>query len=257
MAPAERADVIVDFSAFPPGTEVYLINEGPDEPFGGGEPGVDFDPADPGTSGQVMRFTVVPLSKPDRSAIPSVLPPVPPLMSMNTRKLSLNEEESQMVCVREKNNGTVQQLKQVMPGPDFEADCVAAGGFVFGPTSALLGTLDGDGNGVPLLWADAITENPDLNATETWEIYNFTADAHPIHLHLVRFEVVDRQVIGGAVRPPEPWETGYKDTVISYPGEITRVKAKFDLAGLYVWHCHIVEHEDNEMMRPYVVSEAE
>ena len=53
-----------------------------------------------------------------------------------------------------------------------------------------------------------------------------------------------------------PTEAGYKDTVISYPGEITRVRASFDLEGLYDWHCHIVEHEDNEMMRPYVVSPA-
>ena len=53
-----------------------------------------------------------------------------------------------------------------------------------------------------------------------------------------------------------PTEAGYKDTVISYPGEITRIKAKYDVGGFYVWHCHIVEHEDNEMMRPYVVSPA-
>ena len=57
----------------------------------------------------------------------------------------------------------------------------------------------------------------------------------------------------GAARPPEAWETGFKDTVIAYPGEITRIKARFDKAGLFVWHCHIVEHEDNEMMRPYRV----
>ena len=52
---------------------------------------------------------------------------------------------------------------------------------------------------------------------------------------------------------PEAWEVGYKDTVIAYPGEITRIKARFDIAGLFVWHCHIIEHEDNEMMRPYRV----
>jgi FtsP/CotA-like multicopper oxidase with cupredoxin domain len=69
----------------------------------------------------------------------------------------------------------------------------------------------------------------------------------------VQFEVVDRQPFEGAPRPPEVWETGTKDTVISYPGEITRVKARFDLPGQFVWHCHIVEHEDNEMMRPYSV----
>jgi len=105
---------------------------------------------------------------------------------------------------------------------------------------------------------DAITENPAVGATEDWEIYNFTEDAHPIHLHLVMFEVLDRtpmgDVIGGPTTlPPEPWETGFKDTVVAYPGEVTRVKATFDMLGLYVWHCHIIEHEDNEMMRPYEV----
>jgi FtsP/CotA-like multicopper oxidase with cupredoxin domain len=86
------------------------------------------------------------------------------------------------------------------------------------------------------------------------KIYNFTEDAHPIHIHEVQFQVVDRQPIAGApARPPESWETGLKDTVIAYPGEITRVRALFDLPGLYVWHCHIVEHEDNEMMRPYSI----
>jgi spore coat protein A len=58
---------------------------------------------------------------------------------------------------------------------------------------------------------------------------------------------------GGPVRPPEPTETGLKDTVIAYPGEVTTVRAKFDIPGRFVWHCHIVEHEDNEMMRPFDV----
>jgi FtsP/CotA-like multicopper oxidase with cupredoxin domain len=102
-----------------------------------------------------------------------------------------------------------------------------------------------------------VTENPNLGDIEDWEMHNFTADAHPIHLHLVRFQVVGRAPIGDPVVPGvgvEPWETGFKDTVVSYPGQITKVRAKFDIEGLYVWHCHIVEHEDNEMMRPYVVS---
>ncbi len=85
---------------------------------------------------------------------------------------------------------------------------------------------------------------------------NFTEGAHPIHIHEVQFQVVNRQPIGrGGPRRPERWESGYKDIVIAYPGEITRVKAKFDLPGLYVWHCHIVEHEDNEMMRPKSTSQ--
>jgi bilirubin oxidase len=106
----------------------------------------------------------------------------------------------------------------------------------------------------PLGWNDPITENPAVDATEVWEIYNFTADAHPIHVHEVAFEVVNREGIeDGAVRQPEVWETGLKDTVIAYPDEITRIKARFDLPGQYVWHCHIVEHEDHEMMRPFSV----
>jgi len=87
-----------------------------------------------------------------------------------------------------------------------------------------------------------------------WEIHNFTEDAHPIHIHEVQFQIVGREPLDGApARGPEPWERGYKDTVIAYPGEVTRVKALFDRPGLFVWHCHIVEHEDNEMMRPYVI----
>ncbi len=99
-----------------------------------------------------------------------------------------------------------------------------------------------------------ITENPELGATEIWELHNFTEDAHPIHVHMVMFEVVNRESLEtGQVRGPEAWETGSKDTVVAYPDEITRVRATFDLAGRYVWHCHILEHEDNEMMRPYAV----
>ena len=99
-----------------------------------------------------------------------------------------------------------------------------------------------------------------------WEFYNTTGDAHPMHVHEVAFEVVNREglaldVDGAVISPvdgspanitlPEPWETGFKDTVIAYPGQVTRVRAQFKVPGQYVWHCHIVEHEDNEMMRPF------
>ena len=95
-----------------------------------------------------------------------------------------------------------------------------------------------------------------------WEIYNFTEDAHPFHIHLVQVEVLNREVFDAAVGvpgsflPSELGETGRKDTIIVYPGTITRFKAHFDLVGYYVWHCHILEHEDNEMMRPYQVVSA-
>jgi FtsP/CotA-like multicopper oxidase with cupredoxin domain len=104
-----------------------------------------------------------------------------------------------------------------------------------------------------------------VGATEVWELYNATADAHPMHIHEIVFEVVNREALvlddeGEVVEPieltgditaPEPWEHGVKDTVIAYPGQVTRVRARFDSPGQFVWHCHIVEHEDNEMMRPY------
>ena len=155
-----------------------------------------------------------------------------------TRQVSLNEVDSETVRVSEDANGNI------------VLDC--EGGEPFGPKEALLGTLAG-GAGVPRNWDDPITENPAVGATEVWEMHNFTEDAHPIHIHEILFEVVNREEIAtGAIRGPETWEAGArKDTVIAYPGEITRVKATYDRAGLFVWHCHIVEHEDHEMMRPY------
>jgi bilirubin oxidase len=225
MGPAERADVIVDFTNVAVGIDIVLLNLGPDEPFGGGVPGVDFDPADPDTTGQVMQFRVVPASGQDPSTPPNqlVLPAITPLGPASvTRKVSLNEEE------------------YIPPGEE---------GI---PVAALLGILD-NGTPDPKMWGDNITENPAVGATEVWEMHNFTADAHPIHIHELQFQVVNREPFGDTARPPESWETGFKDTVIAYPGEITRVKARFGTPGLFVWHCHIVEHEDNEMMRPYAI----
>jgi FtsP/CotA-like multicopper oxidase with cupredoxin domain len=244
---AERADVIVDFSGLAPGTRVRMLNTGPDSPFGG----FPIDPsevADPGTTGQVMQFVVGTLLARDKSTPPAKLklPAIAPLVATSTRKVSLNEVDSEVVCVAEDGEDLVQV-------PDASPPECSAESFPFGPTQALLGTVAPDGSGVALRWESAISENPQLGSVEVWEIHNFTADAHPIHLHLVNFQVVDREPIGGTPYPPEPWEAGYKDTVVAYPGEITRIRARFDVPGLYVWHCHIVEHEDNEMMRPYCV----
>ena len=235
--------MIVDFTNAAVGSEIILENVAPDEPFGGGVPGVDFEPADPDTTGQVMRLHIVAATSVDTSTPPSqlALPAVAPLgAATHTRQVSLNEQESTTVRASTAGNGNV------------VLDC--AHGEPFGPVEADLGTLNPDGSGNPLGWDEPITENPPVGAIEVWELHNFTADAHPIHIHEVTFEVLGRQVIGdSAMRPPESWEAGRKDTVIAYPNEITRVKALFDRAGLFVWHCHIVEHEDNEMMRPYRV----
>jgi spore coat protein A, manganese oxidase len=64
-------------------------------------------------------------------------------------------------------------------------------------------------------------------------------------------EVVQPLALAGDPAPAEPWESGFKDTVIAYPAQVTRVRVRFDAPGQFVWHCHIVEHEDNEMMRPF------
>jgi spore coat protein A len=87
-------------------------------------------------------------------------------------------------------------------------------------------------------------------------------DGHPIHLHLVKFKVVNREAfnpetgeLSGTVNPPEATEAGWQDTVIACPGEVTRVNATFDIEGLYVWHCLIIEHEDNEMLVPFCVGD--
>jgi len=256
LGPAERADVIMDFSNLPEGTVVTLTNLGPDDPFGGGVPGLDFDVSDPATTGQVMQFRVVKRKGADKSTPVAdlVLPAVVPYGSAgNVRKLSLNEGESETVFVAEDENGNI---------------VYSSGGDPFAPKEALLGTVDEFGyTDGGLKWGAPITENPSVSDTEVWEIYNFTADAHPIHIHLVQFQVIDRQGLEldgedvvqpvnpliGTTRGPEAWESGFKDTVIAYPGEVTRVKARFDREGLFVWHCHILEHEDNEMMRPYCV----
>lgn len=251
VAPAERADVIVDFSKFAPGDEIVLLNLGPDEPFGG----LPIDPevvANTETTGQVMKFKVVEFTgEGNLGEIPGWLPDIGRLEeeidgTAPERVLTLNEE-------------------------------------LYDPADIPVGAKLGTAAGGPLLWGDKLTENPALNSVEIWNIANATVDAHPIHLHLVMFQVVERipfrelayhdavetylaggkegtppdpfNFVSGDPMAPEAWETGWKDTVIANPGQITRIIAKFDKPGLYVWHCHILEHEDNEMMRPYYVGD--
>jgi FtsP/CotA-like multicopper oxidase with cupredoxin domain len=190
-----------------------------------------------------MQFRVVPALATDPTTPPAnlVLPTLPPIPvpAAPPRPLALLEEMSMY--------------------------------FADAPAETRLGIVMGDPNtgvGVwtPLMWSDEVTENPAPLATEVWEFYNATADAHPMHVHEVYFQVLNRQEIfvdeanrtvqvvsGSTPTPPQPWENGNKDTVIAYPGQVTRVVGVFDTPGQFVWHCHIVEHEDNEMMRPYRV----
>jgi spore coat protein A len=239
MGPGERADVIVDFSGFT-GASLILRNIAPDEPFGGVLPDpLNPDaplPADPATTGQVMEFRVTQrLSGPDTSVIPGALVPAQVFGAPTVRDVTLNE----------------------LVSATFDA-----------PIAARLGDANG---GLPF---DApITENPASGATEIWRIINLTADTHPIHLHLVQFLILDRTPFDpalyvpgdldssftGPAVAPDANELGPKDTIRANPGEVTRIIAKFDLPAdvatpaKYVWHCHILSHEDNEMMRPYEV----
>jgi spore coat protein A len=131
---------------------------------------------------------------------------------------------------------------------------------------------DAAGNSVQMLlneshWDMPVTEKPVLDTTEVWSFVNLTGDAHPVHLHLVRFQILDRRPFDlfaynadksiaytGPAIPPAPNEMGWKDTVRTDPGMVTRIIVKFEgYTGRYVWHCHLLEHEDNEMMRPYNV----
>ena len=176
---------------------------------------------------QVMQFRVLKTAAHDASEMPATLRPVPKIpesAAVNTRILTLGEKDDQ-------NDN---------------------------PVTMLLNNAH---------WNDAVTENPKLNSVEIWSLLNFTNDTHPIHLHLVRFQILDRrpfepeyyydggkiQYIGPAV-PAAANEAGWKDTVQTRPGMVTRIISRFEgYSGRYVWHCHVLEHEDNEMMRPYDV----
>jgi FtsP/CotA-like multicopper oxidase with cupredoxin domain len=152
----------------------------------------------------------------------------------------------------------------------------------FGRLQPLLGTKVGN-DWKAIAWHSPTTETPTFGETEYWDIHNFTGDAHPIHLHLVNFQVIGRNFItfdsddgdpgqqvlqhngtfgvapvvtnvvkGGAVPlgPAEGYaENAPRDMVTALPEQVTRVKVTFDKRGRYVWHCHILSHEDHEMMR--------
>ena len=217
LAPAERADVVVDFSGHAK-QSIILTNDAP-TPFPDG--GVPLTP----DLMQIMEFRVKShVSMPDRSTIPSTLScldRLDPLQAITVRKNTLVESTDE-----------------------------------FGRLLLLLNNL---------MWSEPpITETPYNGTIEIWELFNTTVDTHPIHLHLVQFQILDRapftgdpngpDLVIGQSQPPDPNEMGWKDTVRANPGEVTRIIARFGpFTGIYPWHCHIIEHEDHDMMRPYEV----
>ena len=116
-------------------------------------------------------------------------------------------------------------------------------------------------------WHEPVTETPKLNSTEIWEFVNQTEDTHPMHIHLVRFQILDRRTFDtfeymanknlrftAPAEPPAPNELGWKDTIQCPAGMITRIIVRFEgFTGKYLYHCHILEHEANDMMRPFEV----
>ena len=204
LYPAERADVVIDFSSLA-GQSVQLRHQ----------------------AQGIVEFRVRGKGGRDTSVLPTSLRAVPridPAKAVRERIMTLNEIDD------------------------------AQG-------NAMMMLLDGKH------WSDPITENPRQNSLETWGFINLTGDAHPIHLHLVRFQIIDRRPFDlfawnahrtltytGPAELPPPHEAGWKDTVRADPGMVTRIAMRFEgEPGRYVWHCHFLEHEDNEMMRPYEV----
>jgi spore coat protein A, manganese oxidase len=228
LSPGERVDLIIDFSEHK-GANLAMVNDAPAPYTRGG--GV--------VPAEVMLFKVTkPLSGKDASVLPESLTSMSMLESSDAvreRVLALTEMDR--------------------PGDSYTM-------------IGLLGQKH---------WDDPISEDPKAGSTEIWSFANTTGDVHPIHIHQVRFQVINRQVFdartylqtgqlmfSGRPIPPESNERpAWKDTVKTYANSVTRVIAKFDLpAGVvarpgqefrYVWHCHVLEHEDNEMMRPYKI----
>jgi spore coat protein A, manganese oxidase len=228
FSPGERFDIVIDFSEHK-GANFVMLNDAPAPYARGG----NLVPSD------VMLFKVTkPLSGTDTSLVPETLVPFSPLdagLAVRERTLALTEMDR--------------------PSDGY----------------TMIGLLD------QKHWDDPISEDPKAGSMEIWSFANTTGDVHPMHLHLVQFQVLNRQpfdtraylqtgklVFTGRPMPPESNERpAWKDTIKTYSGYVTRVIAKFDLpAGTqvkpgdefrYVWHCHVLEHEDNEMMRPYKI----
>ncbi len=284
-----RYDVIVDFKSITPGNRVIMRNIGGDEPFGGDIPG----PQVFGETDRIMAFDVVlPLdsSVPDPTPTGIAFGPTVPSPD-RVRKVALFEGLDEF--------GRLQPLLGTAePATDHQGNPINWPNEPVYSDAGLVGQMEGS-----IAWHTPTTENPALGSTEEWEIWNVTGDAHPIHLHLVHFEILGRQEIvwdsatteedrvldpdgvttpppngdgtylieqpvvqhngllghgfrivshiPGAVapQPPQYVENAPKDVVTALPGQITRIKATFDKPGRYVWHCHILSHEDHEMMR--------
>jgi spore coat protein A len=277
LAPAERADLIVDFRDVPPGSVLLLCNDAPG-PYPGGGPEYDIDPTVPGygpDTHTLLQIRVRPLSGGANASVslPVAFTPTDPFLveqkpgvptrapaGVPTRYLTLNEGFDQY-------GRLIQYLGTNQPVNN-------------DPKNPVYGRA----------YMDAPTEVVKAGTMEIWEIANLTMDTHPIHFHLVNVQLLSRQAfsndsvsrgrnmriagmpMSSYVSPPvapDDNELGWKETVRMNPGQVTRVLMRFDLPVVpftvplsgttgvigheYVWHCHILEHEEHDMMRPLIV----
>lgn len=270
-APAERWDLLVDFSGLA-GQRVILYNDGP-APFPVGDPRNDYFPGAPmnptvttpgfgPNSRQLVRFNVVSPTSAD-----------PPLAISPATDLTAGNDPLPIPL----------GVTALPPGVPVRRLTLNETADAFGRLIQLLGTdvpPRNAGQGFGRAYLDPTTEAVTAGSSEVWQIINTTGDTHPIHFHLVNVQIISRQPFniksynGGAptttgpARPPDNNERGWKETVRMNPGEVTTVFITFRLPTVpfsvpssprtggneYVWHCHILEHEEHDMMRPLVVN---
>jgi spore coat protein A len=271
LAPAERADVIIDFSQVPVGSKLILYSDSP-APFPMGDPINDHLGSDRGPdTSSLLQFRVGAASGAMQAfRMPAALTALKKWMTISAR-----EGRSAGLSPRVSSNSSLpmaDNIRDLTLNEDFDS---------FGRLMQLCGTTTKPFVGASTFgrgYIDDPTEVVSRGSTEIWRIFNLTADTHPIHFHLVNAQVLSRQpfdaanfngnpVLLGNPRKPDPNEMGWKETIRMDPGEMTEVIMKFDLPTVpfnvpdsprtggaeYVWHCHILEHEEHDMMRPLIV----
>jgi spore coat protein A, manganese oxidase len=245
IAPAERADILIDFSSMA-GQRTELISD----------------------SFTIMQFRVAPAH--NKAVIPTGEPSKPSAQKSDVILSGAPTGAQSKDLLLTPSQTTA--ARPTIPTKLHDTPRLAESSAVRTRQLTLSENMDDVQRSMGMLlnntpWHAPITEKPVLRSTEIWELINLTDDSHPIHLHLVRFQILDRRPIDtfeyqskgtlryvGPAQPPAPEEMGWKDTVRADPAMVTRIIIPFDgYAGRYVWHCHILEHEDNEMMRPFEV----
>ncbi len=265
--PGSRYDIVFDFSQVPDGSRVIMENIGGDAPFSGNY-GAALDPDDFFPNRQTDRIMAFDVVKPLDGSVADNFDPANIIGAYNGNNKPVDRVRKVALFEGKDEYGRLQPLLGTAElATDYQGN----------PVYHTMGPLAGQQINGSVAWHEPTTENPQLGDTEIWEIYNATGDAHPVHLHLVHFDVLDRQEftsdviqqpivqhngavgigfrleniqLGAAVSVgPEYVENAPKDMVTALPDQVTRIKMTFDKPGRYVWHCHILSHEDHEMMR--------